>query len=130
MRCVAIGCAAGMLAAAAAFAGDWPRWRGPNGDSISPEKGFQPAALQGRPKILWSAEVGNGYSAVTIAGGRAFTLGNRDNQDTVFCFDAADGKPLWKHSYPSKPGSYAGPRASPWVDGSLVYTKGYWGDLC
>lgn len=31
---------------------EWPRWRGPNGDSIVKEASWNPAALSGDPKIL------------------------------------------------------------------------------
>jgi hypothetical protein len=38
-----------------ANAADWPRWRGPNGDGISTETEWAPAALAEGPKILWKA---------------------------------------------------------------------------
>ena len=45
---------------------DWPRWRGPSGDGISMETGWNPKALSEDPKILWKTNVGLGYSNVTI----------------------------------------------------------------
>ncbi len=113
----------------AAAAGDWPRFRGPNGNSIVEDKAFDPAALAAGKKI-WTAEVGKGYSAISVADGRAITMGNDGGRDTVFCFDAASGKELWRHSYPSEPGNYPGPRASPWIEKDRVYTVGYWGIVC
>ena len=113
----------------AAAAGDWPRFRGPNGNSIVEDKAFDPAALAAGKKI-WTAEVGKGYSAISVADGRAITMGNDGGRDTVFCFDAASGKELWRHSYPSEPGNYPGPRASPWIENDRVYTVGYWGIVC
>lgn len=120
--------AASALAALAASAGDWPRFRGPDGNSILQDPGFDSAVVASGQK-LWSAEVGRGYSAITVAAGKAYTMGNDGEKDTVWCFDAAAGKELWKHSYPSKPGSYAGPRSSPWVEDGKVYTVSYWGDV-
>jgi outer membrane protein assembly factor BamB len=32
------------------------------------------------------------------------TVGHADGKDTVFCFDAASGRELWKHSYPAELG--------------------------
>ncbi|TFH18139.1 MAG: hypothetical protein E4H02_00945 [Lentisphaerales bacterium] len=32
---------------------DWPSWRGPNHNGISPEKDWNPAALADGPKKLW-----------------------------------------------------------------------------
>jgi len=36
---------------------DWPRWRGPNGNSISTESQWDPNALAPDPKILWRAMI-------------------------------------------------------------------------
>jgi outer membrane protein assembly factor BamB len=51
--------------------------------------------------------------------------GKSANQDTVFCFDAATGRELWRHAYSEKldPHYYeGGPSATPTVDGDRVYT--------
>jgi outer membrane protein assembly factor BamB len=59
-------------------------------------------------------------------------MGNSDDRETVFCFDAVSGKPLWKHSYPSKLGAVyheGGPVSTPTVQGDHVYTISKWGDV-
>jgi outer membrane protein assembly factor BamB len=71
---------------------------------------------------VWSADVGQGFSAVAVAGGKLYTMGNRGERDTVHCFDAATGKPVWAHSYRCGGGEYGGPRATPTIDGTAVYT--------
>ena len=73
-----------------AAAADWPQWRGLNRDSVSAESvgAGWPAA---GPKVLWSASVGTGFSSVSVSQGRAYTIGNATNQDTVWCFDAVSG---------------------------------------
>lgn len=71
---------------------------------------------------MWAAQVGQGFSGVAVAAGRAYTLGNRGGQDTVYCFNATNGQVLWRHSYRCDPGDYEGPRATPAVDSSRVYT--------
>ena len=105
---------------------DWPMFRGPNRDGISAEKGWTstwPAA----PKTLWKASVGEGFSSITVKSGRIFTMGNADGNDTVWCLDAESGKQVWKHTYRAprmgsvKP-DYPGPRATPTIDGNVVYT--------
>jgi outer membrane protein assembly factor BamB len=101
---------------------DWPQFRGANRDGISRETQWNPLALQGGAKILWKAEVGEGYSAVSIKGDRLFAFGNKDNTDTIYALSLKDGKALWKHSYPCEAGSYPGPRATPATDGKLVYS--------
>ena len=118
-------CVAAILATATVTlrAGDWSAWRGPNANGISNEKGWNAKALAGNPKIVWRTNVGMGYSAVSIADGRLFTMGYENNQDVVLCFDAMTGKKIWDGGrYPCKKGGYAGPRATPVVDGDVVYT--------
>lgn len=101
---------------------DWPQFRGANRDGISTETQWNPLALQGGVKILWKAEVGEGYSAVSISGDRLFAFGNKDNTDTIVALSLKDGKEMWKHSYPCEAGSYPGPRATPATDGKMVYS--------
>jgi len=101
---------------------EWPRWRGPNGDSIVREASWNPSALSGDPKFLWKANVEKGYSSMAISGGYLYTLGYADRNDTVYCLDAANGKVKWKHTYPSTPGQYTGPKGTPTVDEGQVYT--------
>ena len=110
------------LSTVAADGQDWCRWRGPAGNSISTETGWSVSALVPAPKIRWVAEVGLGYSAVSVQGNRLYTMGHEDGKDTVFCLSAKDGRELWHYTYPCKPGSYAGPRATPVCDDAQVYT--------
>jgi outer membrane protein assembly factor BamB len=110
-------------------AADWPHWRGPNLTGISKEK---VTWTSGQPKSLWKAEVGIGFSSISVADGRAFTLGNREESDTVYCFDAATGKEIWKQSYPCPlDAKYyeGGPGSTPTVDGTRVYTLSKRGQL-
>jgi len=113
--------------------GDWPQWRGPNRDGISTETGWLTAWPEDGPKELWDAEVGEGYSGLSVANGRLYTLGNSEGlfkaSDTVWCLDAATGKVIWKHAYTSKAGSYPGPRATPTVDGDAVFVFSRHADL-
>lgn len=106
-------------------AADWPCWRGPSRNGISPETGLNWSWGATGPGVLWKAAVGKGFSSFAVAGGRVCTLGNRDNVDTVFCWDAETGSELWRHPYPCPldPLSYeGGPSATPAVDGDRLYT--------
>jgi outer membrane protein assembly factor BamB len=112
--------------------GDWPQWRGPNHTGVSNEKCWSTTWPQEGPKQLWKASVGVGFSSFAVAQGRVFTLGNSASNDTVFCFDAATGKEMWKHSYPAElePNYYeGGPSATPTVDGQCVFTLSKHGNL-
>ncbi|HEY5911736.1 MAG TPA: PQQ-binding-like beta-propeller repeat protein [Verrucomicrobiae bacterium] len=113
-------------------AADWPQWRGPNRDGVSPETISTNWGVDG-PKVLWRASVGTGFSSVSVSNGRAYTLGNTNNEDTAWCFDAKTGKQIWKFTYASRldPQWYeGGPGSTPTVDGDRVYTISKWGDVC
>jgi outer membrane protein assembly factor BamB len=103
-------------------AADWPKWRGPDGNGISSETNWSPAAVQTTAKVLWKASVGAGYSAPTVRGQSVYVMGNKNNRDIVWCLSAATGQPVWTKEYDCKAESYPGPRASPTIDGDCVYT--------
>ena len=108
-----------------AHALDWYRWRGPDLNGISKETGWQTSWPKEGPKQLWKASVGTGFSSMSVSGGRIFTMGNENETETVFCFDANTGEQRWKHSYPCPldPHVYeGGPNATPTVDGGSDYT--------
>lgn len=110
-------------------ADDWPAWRGHHRDGTSAESRWRTTWPDDSLEVLWEASVGIGYSSVSVARGRLYTMGRVDNNDIVFCLDADTGKEIWRHEYPSKKGSYPGPRMTPTVDGDLVFTLGREGEL-
>lgn len=113
------------LSLVAVTAADWPNYRGPNHDGISKETGWATEWPANGPKVLWKAKVGLGFSAVVVANGAAFTQGNAEDKDTIFCFDATTGETKWKHTYaaPLDAKYYeGGTSATPTVDGDRVYT--------
>jgi len=121
---------AGLLAIGAGLAAaDWPCFHGPNRDLISNETGWTHEWPGGKPNEVWRVSVGIGFSSVSVAGGRVYTMGNVDDTDIVWCLDAKSGETLWTHKYPCKEGSYPGPRMTPTVDGDLVFTLGRDGQL-
>jgi outer membrane protein assembly factor BamB len=108
---------------------DWPRWRGPNRNGVSSEEIKWPAA---GPRVLWHAAVGTGFSSISISHGRAYTMGNEGDKDTVWCLDAKIGKPIWQHTYDSALNAQyyeGGPGATPTVYGGKVFTISKWGDV-
>jgi outer membrane protein assembly factor BamB len=104
---------------------DWPHWRGPNYDGISTESGWNPKALES-PDIAWTAEIGTGFSTISVSDGRAYTMGNINQEtDVVYCFDAMTGEERWRHEYPEPlaPKYYeGGTSATPTVHDGKVYT--------
>ena len=111
---------------------DWPCFHGPERNNISKEKNRLGAWPADGPKRVWKAGVGGGFSSVSVAGGRLYTMGVVNGQETVWCLDALTGKELWKHSYPYvfKPQYYeGGSSVTPTVDGDRAYSLGQSGEL-
>lgn len=128
---------AALLAAAqplSAASSDWLQWRGPNRDGLSPDKGLLKAWPKEGPPLLWKATgLGAGFSGVSVAGQRVFTLGDGADANRVLALNRADGKILWstKLGKAGAPGwgGFAGPRATPTVDGNLVFALGQYGEV-
>lgn len=121
-----------VLMAGVCSAADWPQWRGPNRDGISTEKGWSTSWETAGPKRLWERKVGIGYSSMSVKDGRVYTMGNTDDVDAVWCFDARTGEVVWKHEYPCEandPNGFKGTRCTPTVDGDRVYTLSRHGHL-
>jgi outer membrane protein assembly factor BamB len=115
------------LIASSLRAADWPQWRGVNRDGISPEKGLLAEWPAGEPALLWKATgLGNGFASVAIAGGKAVTMGARDDAEYVMALDLATRKELWavKVGPAFKESRGNGPRCTPTVDGGLVFALG------
>jgi len=119
------------LAAAYAFAADWPQYYGPKRDGTSTEKGLLRTWPREGPKVLWTAPVGIGYGGAAVSGGRVYLL-DRDDKvgDNLRCLDLSSGKELWNYAY-GAPGRFdhPGSRSTPAVDGNSVYACGPLGDL-
>ena len=104
---------------------DWPHWRGPRFDGISAETDWNADAWPPEGRIAWKASIGLGFSSISTAAGRAYTMGHVEDDDVVWCFDADTGTIRWKQSYPAKLVANlheGGPAATPTVDDDRVYT--------
>lgn len=83
----------------------------------------------GQPRELWRAKVGSGWPAVTEAGGRAFTMGMADGKTWGYCFNAADGKLLWRQMVRATENGHTA--ATPLLDGTeRVYFSGLGAVVC
>src|SRR5215210_895599 len=78
-----------ILGAATATAADWPQWLGPDRNGASPEKGLLTTWPAGGPKVLWKVEGGDGYSAVSVVGKRAYTLVQRGDDELAIALNVA-----------------------------------------
>src|SRR5215471_5707368 len=67
---------------------DWPRFRGPQLNNLSPDKGLLKKWPKDGPKVVWKAtNIGSGYSSVTVAGDRVYTIGNRRSKSYLVALD-------------------------------------------
>jgi len=115
----------------AADARDWPQWRGPGRDAVSPDTGLLDRWSGTGPPLAWKTSgLGAGFSSLAVAGGRIFTLGDRDGAQLLIALDGASGKSIWSTRVgPAWGGQYGGSRSTPTVDGDRVYALGTEGDL-
>lgn len=113
-------------------ADDWPCFRGPHANGVSQEAGWTYAWPGDGPKAAWRLNVGIGASSFAVVGDRVLTMGNKDDQDQVWCLDADSGRVIWKHAYACKFKDHnfeGGTSSTPTVDGALVYTLAYDGQV-
>ena len=107
----------------------WPGWRGPHRDDVSTDTGLLDKWPEGGPPLAWKGSgLGRGFSSVSIADGRIFTMGDREGGEFVIALGLADdGKELWSTRISDvwAPDGYAGPRCTPTVDGPRIYVQQY-----
>lgn len=132
--CSLVALICGNLALCAAAA-DWPQWRGPDRDGISPETGLLDQWPQQGPKLLWKVDdIGSGYSTPAVVGDRLYLLNNHGMDDEfVQALSVNDGSQIWSVRLgkvgPNQGPQYPGARSTPTVDGELLYALGSDGDL-
>lgn len=113
--------------ATSAVAADWPGFRGPNRDGLSPEKGLLKSWPEGGPKLLWTAKnLGLGWGTPSIAGGVIYGVGTRDGKDGVWAIKESDGSELWFTPFATPAGDLLkqtnGPASTPTVHNGKLYT--------
>lgn len=108
------------------LAEDWPQFRGINSSGVSTSKKL-PTEFSESDNVLWSAEPGEGIGSPIIVNGKLFcTAMTGPTTFTVFAYDSATGKPLWKRDLETgalpritPPNSHAS--STPAADGKRVY---------
>jgi outer membrane protein assembly factor BamB len=118
---------AALLVATAGPAADWPQFRGPNRDNVSKDTGLLKAWPKDGPPLAWQAKgLGGGFSSVSVAGDRIYTLGNKGGKSFVVALERDGGKVAWRAEV-GRAGDYLG--CTPTVDGDHVFALGQEGDL-
>jgi outer membrane protein assembly factor BamB len=128
----------GLALATTAFSADstdWGTFRGPKGNGIVAPVTNTKWSL----KQVWKSPTNLGFSSFAVAGGKAYTLVNGENEgnngETLVCMDASSGKVEWSKflmiidKYQPGGGDAGtkdnkggdGPRSTPVIDSGKVY---------
>ena len=112
----------------------WPGFRGPDRDGICAETGLLREWPVAGPKLLWRLDtLGNGISAISIAGGKLFMTGDRQvdggKAQYVIAFDMATRAELWATRVGNAYAEY-GALSTPTLDGERLYVTTTDGSLC
>ncbi len=87
---------------AASPAGDWPDWRGPARDGVSPEKNLPTRWSPSGENLLWKAPYG-GLSAPIVLGDHVYLQNSAGQgellQERLLCFHADTGELLWEYRF-------------------------------
>jgi outer membrane protein assembly factor BamB len=114
-----------LLAATAAAADDWPRFRGPNGTGHL-ETGGLPADLSATRNVVWKTALPPGYSSPVVSGDRIFVTAFEGETLLTIALDRVSGKEVWRRQSPrdrqEKLDRRNGPASpTPVADGTNVY---------
>lgn len=88
-----------LVCVSAAFAGNWPHWRGPYFNGSTDEKNL-PSDWSQTENIAWSVDlVGSSAATPIIQDDKVFLSGVDSARDMLLamCFDRSSGKQLWQH---------------------------------
>jgi outer membrane protein assembly factor BamB len=125
--------AAGVVAAAPKGGADWPRFRGPDYNGISREKGINKDWQARPPKLLWKQDLGDkGYGGPSVADGLLYITAHRGTEDVVLALNVQTGEEKWHYAVPDSDKESMGQgftRTTPTVDGDRVYTLSRFGKL-
>ena len=115
----------------AADRAEWPAYRGPRGNGVSSETDLLKTWPAEGPKVLWRVDLGDGYSGMSVAGDRLFTMYGRDGSELLVALDAGTGKEVWRVVVDTdrEDNQGGGPRSTPAVDDGQVFALGARGKL-
>ncbi|MCZ6683839.1 MAG: PQQ-like beta-propeller repeat protein [Planctomycetota bacterium] len=112
---------------------DWTSFLGPTHDGICPETKLLKSWPAGGPALVWEMKAGEGYASPAIQRQVLVYFHRIGNSERVDCVHAETGRRFWKYEYPTayrdRYGFSNGPRASPVIDGTRVFTFGAEGKL-
>lgn len=112
--------------------GDWPQFRGPDGDAVVHATHIARDWNTSPPPLVWEKSVGPAWSSVVVISDRLFTQEQRGESEATICLDAATGQELWSHEDKARFEenlSGIGPRSTPAFSEGRLFTIGATGLL-
>lgn len=115
-----------LLAPMALAAGDWPQYRGPARNGEAPAVTLK-AWPEAGPQVIWERDFGSGFSEITVANGKLFTMfaeGEPEKRsEYVASLDPKTGDVVWKVAidteFEDEFGN--GPRSTPTYEDGRLY---------
>ncbi|HWZ32719.1 MAG TPA: PQQ-binding-like beta-propeller repeat protein [Bryobacteraceae bacterium] len=107
----------------------WTDFRGPHRDGVYAQSEIN---TQWPLPMLWKQPIGGGYASFTFGEGRAYTIEQRRDKETIAAYDPQTGREIWTFAYPASFDEVLGgpgPRATPVYHEGLLYSLGANGDF-
>jgi outer membrane protein assembly factor BamB len=128
---IAVYCLIAMVSAGAR-ASDWPQFLGPTRNAVYAGPPLAEEWPASGPPVVWTAEVGEGYSSPVVGEGRLVICHRTGDDLVVDCLDPKSGAKHWRFTHAMKftdgAGYDSGPRATPAIKDGRVFvhnTDGY-----
>jgi hypothetical protein len=87
-----------VLLPAAAVAGSWPQFRGPNASGIPDVDRPLPDKIGPETNVAWKTEIPAGHSSPVVVGSRIFVTASRGDELVTIGLDRDSGRVLWERS--------------------------------
>ena len=109
-----------------AAAEDWPQLLGPRRDGTYRGDDLAESWPEGGPPVVWQQAIGHGFSNPVVANERVIVFHRVGDEELVEAWEPDTARPIWMFRYATSYrdgfGFDPGPRASPVVAGSQIYT--------
>ncbi|MCA9054141.1 MAG: PQQ-like beta-propeller repeat protein, partial [Planctomycetaceae bacterium] len=111
---------------------DMPTYRGADSQGIVTGPPLSQDWEAAPPALIWKQPCGGGYAQFVVVEPYAVTIEQRGANEAVVCYETENGRELWVQEYPdefTEAMGGPGPRATPTISGTFVYSLGANGEL-